>query len=426
MQSVLEGSQNCGSGPPSARWAVGPERGPRLAGGGPLDLSQAHNGTRRETGLIRNAVGGSCCRVLLPGGGKIKGGGKRGQVSGYSPASRRRLLERLHQVDRGRVPADSVGMLTLTWPAEFPDPRVAKACLKEFVRRLRRVWGRLAVFWKLEPQKRGAPHFHLLVFWGLGLSEAELKRRLEWCAGTWHQIAGGGDPNHLKWHLGQLGNRPCLEVVGSWEGVLRYAGKYVSKPVEADPEDEWLSGAWVWPGRFWGLYCPSLLPRRVVEVEVPSRVAYQVKRVLRRYIEHQPNGKVRAACGSVVRRGPVSQIPAEALLAWAWDARDDLQAGKAPAARCTLRPYHRRVRRSRQDGGVGILAFLPDSEVRRVVRWAYGKVLTEGMDHASRQSSVAVQAAQPGRGQGYRCDGGVGGYVDGSRLAVGVGQLFSS
>lgn len=294
------------------------------AGRLPSTLSQSHNLTQEGIGRISNALGGSLVRVRIPAGPGGKRGGKRGQVSGFSGASRLRLLQRLHEVDRRAVPGRSVAMVTLTWPKRFPGPGEAKVSLWAFLARLRRAWGRLAVFWKLEPQERGAPHFHLLVFWGVGISEVEAGRRLTWCASAWYELAGGGDVNHLRFHRGELGNRPCHEIVESWERVLRYAGKYVGKPVEVhDPEDEWLVGAWRWPGRWWAVRCGESLPRRICEVEVPVRVAYQVKRVLRRYIERQG----------------------------------------------------RRVRRSREDASRGIMCFLPDVEVQRVVRWAWAVVL---------------------------------------------------
>lgn len=346
--------------------------GAGLASGGQAGetLSQSHIWTGDRGGRISNAVGGSVARVRLPGVGKRKGGGKRGKVGGFSSGGRRRLLERLHEVDRSRVPDRSVAFVTLTWPKVFPGPDGAKVRLVAFLARLRRAWGRIASFWKLEPQERGAPHFHLLVFWGVSIDEVEAEKRLKWCAAVWFELAGGGDPNHLAVHLGQKGNKPCHEIVGSWEGVLRYAGKYVGKPVEDyDLEDEWLKGAWRWPGRWWGVRGGEVLPRRVVEVEVPRRVAYQFKRCCRRYLEHQATGRHRIGWpGGQVERRYISlkDRPDYALLARLWQ----LQGSGG-----SVRPYHRRCRRSRDDGQVGMMVFLPDSEVRRVVRWAYSMAL---------------------------------------------------
>lgn len=330
-------------------------------------LSQSHICTFQGIGRVRNALGGSVVKVQIPSAGLRKGGGKRSQVGGFSRASRQRLLERLHEICQAEIPAGSIGMVTLTWPGEFPAPGAAKVCLVAWIARLRRAWGRVPLFWKLEPQVRGAPHFHLLVFWGQTISEAEDKRRVEWCSRAWYDLAGGGDCKHLAVHLGQLGNRPCHEVVKDWNQVLRYAGKYVGKPVEDyDVEDEWLSGAWRWPGRWWGVRHAEGLPRRIVERDVPLAVAYQVKRVLRRYVEHQSLGRCRIVLpgGRIERR---------------WVGRDERATlesfrqvlGWQPAGQgLEVRPYRRVVRRGREDGKRGIMCFLADPMFRRVVDWA--------------------------------------------------------
>lgn len=85
--------------------------------------------------------------------------GRRGKVEGLSAASRRRLLH------VGHNGPDWVCMLRLSYGDWPEDGRTCKAHLNAFLtalRRLHQVEG-VSYVWVLEFQKRGAPHFHVLV-----------------------------------------------------------------------------------------------------------------------------------------------------------------------------------------------------------------------------------------------------------------------
>ena len=70
------------------------------------------------------------------------------------------MIKTLH-----RVKFETVTLLTLTYGHDWnKDPRQWKQNLKEFRRRFNREFTLLRAIWRLEFQKRGAPHFHLLVF----------------------------------------------------------------------------------------------------------------------------------------------------------------------------------------------------------------------------------------------------------------------
>ncbi|MEW6206700.1 MAG: hypothetical protein AB1516_15485, partial [Pseudomonadota bacterium] len=154
-----------------------------------------------------------------------------------------------------------------TYPREFPDIRQAKRDLDVLIKRLARRFPAVAGVWKLEPQERGAPHFHLLIW---GVSYRELFAFLPF---AWHEIAGDGDENHLKWHLGELGNRPCVQRIEKQGGVFWYASKYMSKEV----------GVYEW-GRWWGVFFKERLPfGELVHVEVTEEKAIEFIRYMRRY-----------------------------------------------------------------------------------------------------------------------------------------------
>lgn len=363
-------------------------RGGRRGSAQGSSLSYTHKCPSRDTGSLKLPKGGTVAQVKFPAPGQRRGGGKRGRVGGYSRQSRLNLLTWLNSWDRTRIAVQAVLFVTLTFH-QVPAPRVAKRQLRAFLKRLQRAWGRWPVVWKLEPQKRGAPHFHLLVLMSKPFGEGEYEKWVTWCAQAWNEIAEPGDLVHLRWHLGQLGNKPCVEVMDSWDRVVSYVGKYVGKAVEIPAEveveenPEW---AWQWPGRWWSCCNRGGVPITIAEVEIPGRVAYQTKRVLRRYVEHQPTSQVKVKVGKN-NRGFLGTVLRFSMKDRAWRenwlpkferwAAQDLREGVPAGERWQVTRYRRRSPRGREDWRRGIRVFMPVDQVQRVVRWAYADLLSQ-------------------------------------------------
>lgn len=157
------------------------------------------------------------------------GGGVRGKVSGFSKASRKRAMHALGKYDRAEV-AQAL-FVTLTYPADYPDGRKAKRDWDVFVKRLRRKYPKVGLFWRMEPQKRGAPHFHALVF-GVGFIPSQ------WIAHAWYEVCNTGDPKHLK-----AGTQ--IKRVESYKHAVYYVSKYITKV----DQEELIGDDW---GRLWG------------------------------------------------------------------------------------------------------------------------------------------------------------------------------
>ena len=182
-------------------------------------LSKAHIRRKSSPKVIFRA-GSSFYSVIRPGLSNQKGGGIRSNIQGFSKASRRRLLYKIAGIRRD---AELPCFVTLTYPGEFPTLERAKRDLKVFVQRIKYKFPCSGI-WKLEPQERGAPHYHCLIW---GVDESDL---FDFVAYTWYEIAGNNDRNHLKFHLGLLpGSKPCVSKVRSWRGVWAYAAKYLGK-----------------------------------------------------------------------------------------------------------------------------------------------------------------------------------------------------
>jgi len=192
-------------------------------------------------------------------------GGRRGLAT-FSSASRRRLKAVLASVKRSALPV----FVTLTYPSEFPlDSSVYKSHLDTFFKRLRRVFPGASAVWKLEPQRRGAPHYHLFL-WGVD------DRIFDFVPSAWYDIAGNGDEYHLLWHRGELPPSPdgtinvhCVQQVRNFRGVFSYAAKYMSKKVDN------FSEYWESVGRWWGVMGRKFLP-----VGLPVRFAITYKMAL--------------------------------------------------------------------------------------------------------------------------------------------------
>lgn len=211
----------------------------------------------------------------------------RGIVSTFSPQARGRLLTLLNSVDREKVPAGSVWFGTLTYPSSWPrDPSEWKRHLSTFIKRFERKWGKVPIVHKLEYQRRGAPHYHLLFIW-IG-AKPELSAFREWMAEAWSTVVASEEKEKHK-----LAGTQC-DPAESWGGVNSYIGKYMSKEVSQLPVDP-STGEIHPPGRYWGVHRKSLLPIQIVKEELTEKQAYRVRRILHKLARRKVPGKLRRA-----------------------------------------------------------------------------------------------------------------------------------
>lgn len=187
--------------------------------------------------------GGSLVAVKTGKVSSLGGGGDRGKVTGFSSASRRRLMRLIASLERGARPI----FVTLTYPDVFPtDLDKWKRDIDVFGKRLARKSEKAGFLWRIEFKERKsgksvgmlAPHFHLLVY------GASYRGLLAWVSDTWWGVVGSGNSDHLR-----AGTK--VERIYSWGGIMRYVGKYIAK------EDDYPEG---WKGREWGVVGRVNLP----------------------------------------------------------------------------------------------------------------------------------------------------------------------
>jgi len=158
---------------------------------------------------------------------------------------------------------DFTGMVTLTYPRAWP-PRAEtwKRHLRAFFERLRRTgyFEKESAIWVLEFQKRGAPHFHLLVTgW---ISKA-------WVAAAWADIT-----------FGDASACSRVEAIRDPEAGGKYLAKYLTKSL--DDAGRGVQGV----GRWWGVRAAKFLRGAgqrlpTVEAAIKEATPWGVQKVVR-------------------------------------------------------------------------------------------------------------------------------------------------
>jgi hypothetical protein len=196
----------------------------------------------------------------------------RGKITEWSSSSRGRLKRFLGTLKREETGRALV--VALTYPDEFPAPddhEVYKGHLHIFGIYLARKWPRASALWKLEFQRRGAAHYHLMIFglWGSSLSEIR-----EWMDEAWYRIAHNGDK-----HQGKRAIRS--EWVKNATGAMNYFAKYIGKTDQTMPGN--------FSGRYWGKINSKRLPcSEPQSLDLPRRRNfYSVKAAIRSGVVQQ-------------------------------------------------------------------------------------------------------------------------------------------
>src|SRR5687768_16532499 len=120
---------------------------------------------------------------------------------------------------QSRPEASSLRSYASCWPSP------SSACRGQLGlrRRLQRKFGDFAGFWRMGIQKRGAWHFHLLLFVGPSFGViGELRRFI---SSSWHDVTGKVSEGHL--HAGTR-----IEAIRKWRQVTSYVERYMAKPEE--------------------------------------------------------------------------------------------------------------------------------------------------------------------------------------------------
>lgn len=187
---------------------------------------------------------------------KIQGGGTRGKIRGFSGESRKRMLDVMQKADYEKMTKKgncSPKFVTLTYGQLWPKTaKESKKHLFTLFKRIERKFKNkdISGLWKLEYQKRGAFHFHIL-FFGFHFLDKD------WLQQAWAEIIGvyyldlknfkGRIPNAVykerKALKAFMAEHPevrapftKIEKIRSLNGCMYYIGKYLAKTDEKEEE----------------------------------------------------------------------------------------------------------------------------------------------------------------------------------------------
>lgn len=167
---------------------------------------------------------------------------KRGKVAGFSAASRKRMMEKLAQWRLKR----RVYFVTLTYHEEWSrDWQGWKRDLDVMIKRLGRRFPDLEGLWRLEFQKRGAPHFHLIIT----SNHAEYDDLKAVITQGWSEIAHRNSEHQGKY---ATNIRPVNLV--SRRHAMHYCAKYMAKESSAQIDTATGEITQRETGRCWGTW----------------------------------------------------------------------------------------------------------------------------------------------------------------------------
>jgi hypothetical protein len=227
-----------------------------------------------ETGAfsLRIASGGRLVELSRKLGKKPEELGKKSGdvIDGYSRESRNRFIKLLLSIDYKAMGAPFY--YTMTYPGEFSnDPRVWKRDLDVFIHRLKREFPDLCGTWRLEPQKRGAPHFSGFLW---GCDRLETFEGKKWFSLQWFEVVGSGDERHL-WAGTGISRELMVET------RIFYLAKYQTKA-----EKGGVSQQFDYPvGRYWGVFERKKLSINIEDRPIDRTLYFKLRRVMKKRLE---------------------------------------------------------------------------------------------------------------------------------------------
>lgn len=253
-------------------------------------------------------------------------------------------------LESGRVPA----MVTLTYPRDWevvaPDGASVKRHMVLWRKRFQREYGEQARYiWKLEFQRRGAPHIHLWMAPPISPGRSG-HSFAQWLSEAWTQVVDHPDVEQKARHRlagTAIDVRNGLKACDP-KRLAIYFTKHSSPDLDGDKEYQHIVPE-LWrhpgrgPGRFWGVYG---LKKAIAIVEVGQDAYLAARRIVRRWSRNQ------AVYGDSASRFPTAVVPRTAV-------RLVPRVGRETGAAA-----HRRVRRRRalcnQGGLAGGYALVND------------------------------------------------------------------
>ena len=267
LPAVREEAGRLAEGP---RWEL--TVGPGMFAVATRDWARAERTAERQTEARRKDVDLAVAHHLATG--EWSDPPPRAPITGWSRKSRARMVRRLCELDytplyaAGRLPA----MVTLTYPGDWetvvPTGPVLKAHMKALRKRYLRAWGEdWACVWKLEFQRRGAPHVHMLCTPPHGKGSTG-ERFHVWLSRVWAEVVDHPDPEQRRRHElagTALDYREGLRATDPRRVAAYFCkhGMLAAKEYQHQVPEAWQEPG-RGPGRFWGVWNLDVSPDSAV------------------------------------------------------------------------------------------------------------------------------------------------------------------
>jgi hypothetical protein len=195
---------------------------------------------------------------------------RRGEdITGMSKNSRLRLIKRLACIHWKSY--RSALFSTLTYHNEYPQTgKEVKIELDKFIKRIERSFPSLDYVWRMELQKRGAPHFHFIFF----IRNEEYPLNPEWIKRDVREHWLAINPCGCESCVAHAVETETLENFGK---VIAYVSKYVAKETKGTENN--------YTGRRWG-YIRTLSYKEYEKIKLSGLQFIYLKLLLLQSYEH--------------------------------------------------------------------------------------------------------------------------------------------
>ena len=223
---------------------------------------------------------------------------KRGKIQGMSSKSMRNLKRKCAMMEKHH----SAYTFALTYGEQFPDAKGSKAELVRLQRWVCKKFPTAGFFWKREPQKRGATHYHFLAFLGEDHEKSRdiaLRILIKWCDIANSSYGSGQYEKALKVHTfideknwgTDKDTRSNFQLMKG-ANFFNYLAKYIAKSADAMPDGYDLEGG----GKWWGYFNRASLPWGEESVSNYDEFSRAKNKQLERIVYNVRQHRAIAAC----------------------------------------------------------------------------------------------------------------------------------
>lgn len=196
---------------------------------------------------------------------------KRGDVQIFSRKSRRKLFNYILKLEN----RSGYYFVTLTYPKEYDENyQTWKKQLHQLYSSLQYHYPEMGFLWKLEFQKRGAPHFHLLMFVPSMPPRTELRELIR---NSWYRIVGIKSKGFRYWGT-DVKEVKDIKSSGFYLAMYQCKDQYQRTDIKT--------------GRMWGIYGRNKMPMSEQgTVQLTDNKYKLLKRTCRKWVEKQRHSR---------------------------------------------------------------------------------------------------------------------------------------